>query len=507
MSEMQEPKKQSKLKLTYIVTAVAISCLMLGASFAMILGGTSTPNIPTIIQPGSQVIGASYVIFKDSSNCYARNGTTGEITYSSTDASTVINLAINDTDTSPTSDGSPGGKVFITAGEYLLTTPIFILRAYINLEGEGFGYWDEGAEGPGMSKLKVASNINAIVIENIVNPPPAGKSIVGVTISNFYIYGYNLTNGKSAIYTGDTKSLVVENVMFQNWNYGVLLTYADATWIRHSTFLYGNVGIYAQPSGLFGATDVQISNNYIDNNIGTAIDCPGNRSIITGNEIGHQPAAIRVVGRNNIINDNNIYLVKWGISIDGPYNIINGNSLYIEAGNGMNLTNLYNVLSDNMITLGGAGSGYGLSCTAASANAITSNSFFSDSGAGDSLIYLDIDSWSNQISNNVFNGHVNVAAMNGAGFGPTHSYIHFNTGYVNDATWYTERYAITSVNGTVNSLVITHGLAFTPLVVLVTCDHNAGDCYVDTITSTHFTIHFANQPGGTWWEFSWYAGA
>jgi len=61
---------------------------------------------------------ASYIIFTDGSMVYAKNGTTGEIEFSGTDAATVIQSA----------EDSANGLVFIAEGTYIITYPILIKR-------------------------------------------------------------------------------------------------------------------------------------------------------------------------------------------------------------------------------------------------------------------------------------------------------------------------------------------------------------------------------------------
>jgi hypothetical protein len=90
---------------------------------------------PAIIEAGSNVEEASYVIFGVEKNgdgvvdeIYAKNGRTGEIEFAGTDASTVIQQAINVL--------PERGKIFIKAGMYNLSETIFVNKSTI-LQGEG----------------------------------------------------------------------------------------------------------------------------------------------------------------------------------------------------------------------------------------------------------------------------------------------------------------------------------------------------------------------------------
>ncbi len=68
----------------------------------------------TIIEAGSNVDTASYIIFQDSGKIYAKNGTTGKIEFNNTDASMVIQSAVDAL--------TNGGKIFIKNGIYARST-------------------------------------------------------------------------------------------------------------------------------------------------------------------------------------------------------------------------------------------------------------------------------------------------------------------------------------------------------------------------------------------------
>jgi len=73
---------------------------------------------------------ASYIIYKEGGVVYALNSRTGQIDFSGTDASTVIQSAVNAI--------PDGGKVFVKAGRYALTKKITIPYDRIVIEGEGY---------------------------------------------------------------------------------------------------------------------------------------------------------------------------------------------------------------------------------------------------------------------------------------------------------------------------------------------------------------------------------
>lgn len=81
--------------------------------------------------PGTLSI-ASYIIYKDTTNVYAVNGITGNVDWSGTDASTIIQNAYS------AAYGKGGGTLFIKRGTYNINTTIN-LQKNVNIIGEGYG--------------------------------------------------------------------------------------------------------------------------------------------------------------------------------------------------------------------------------------------------------------------------------------------------------------------------------------------------------------------------------
>lgn len=129
MSEVQQTGKQSKFRFTYIVTAVAVSCLMVGASLGMIIDA-STPGFPTVIEPGSMASSASYVVFKDGSTTYAKNGTTGALAFSSTSSYSVLQSCINDI------ANKSGGSIDVKMATYTLAQGLNITHSNIAIDAD-----------------------------------------------------------------------------------------------------------------------------------------------------------------------------------------------------------------------------------------------------------------------------------------------------------------------------------------------------------------------------------
>jgi len=83
-----------------------------------------------LMQLKNPVEETSYIVFTDGSRYYAKNGNTGMIEYSDTNAANVIQYVVNRV------AERGGGKVFIRAGEYLINSTIN-LRSGVTIEGEG----------------------------------------------------------------------------------------------------------------------------------------------------------------------------------------------------------------------------------------------------------------------------------------------------------------------------------------------------------------------------------
>jgi len=131
-----------KIKLILIVGLIVIFCSVISywlgtnqtGSFSSILESQVEHHSPppVVIEPGSAVETASYIIFHDDEGfIYAKSGDTGEIVKSSDDASEVINWAINQL--------TNGGKIFIKEGVYDVKETIAWSGKTIYLIGEGSG--------------------------------------------------------------------------------------------------------------------------------------------------------------------------------------------------------------------------------------------------------------------------------------------------------------------------------------------------------------------------------
>lgn len=126
--------KDKTVSLILIVTLI-VACTSLGTSaYASI-----SLSYDTVFEEGSGIETASYIISRDGSTYYVKNGDTGEIAYSGTNAKTIINNVI---DAIP----SEGGRIFFKVGTYLIrdtvyyTDDLFIIdKNNLRISGEGWG--------------------------------------------------------------------------------------------------------------------------------------------------------------------------------------------------------------------------------------------------------------------------------------------------------------------------------------------------------------------------------
>ncbi len=155
----------------------------------------------TVIEAGSNVDTASYIIFKDGNTIYTKNGMTGKIEFQNTDASTVI----NDTLKNLTSGRTWKEKV-VLKGNFLLTNRISI-SSYTIFEIQG--------------KLTLANNTNFYMIES--NPNYGSDLGIGAGATDIEINGGILdanragqSTTKHTIAMKSVKNLRVSNIKLLN---------------------------------------------------------------------------------------------------------------------------------------------------------------------------------------------------------------------------------------------------------------------------------------------------
>jgi len=115
-----------KINLKTVIILILISILMAsGTTYILAQTPTSTFTISPGIYPGAP----SYTIWKEGNYYYAKDSI-GAIKYSGSDASTVIQSALNNL-------GVDGGAIFLKNGEYLWTTTVSVPYNMTSIIGEG----------------------------------------------------------------------------------------------------------------------------------------------------------------------------------------------------------------------------------------------------------------------------------------------------------------------------------------------------------------------------------
>jgi hypothetical protein len=141
---------------------------------------------------------ASYIVFQKGGQCYAKNGMTGHIEFGPGDASTVIQTATNAL--------TNGGKIFIKAGTYLLTSTLYGANG-VHISGEGAL----------ATKLKVADGlkIDALVFDN--------KHDFSVHNLEFDGNGASLAAGTeivdAIVVKGGSSKFTLENIVAHDFGY------------------------------------------------------------------------------------------------------------------------------------------------------------------------------------------------------------------------------------------------------------------------------------------------
>ncbi len=263
-------------------------------------------------------IAASYIVYKDGSTYYARNGVTG-VLYSNSDAKTVIQYAIDAL--------TGGGTILIKSGVYSLTAPIKPTTG-ITIMGEGMG-----------TTLYAANSMNdhMIMNKNIVSNQ---KTDSFITIRDIQLDGNGLNQGTvpnptpCGIWISNADNIQILNVRIVNpRSYCVGFARTGTGFIstqfavlagckferNNASFpLYDLVAIEAQ--------DTVVANNLFYNANGAGLTTANsNRVEYTGNSIYCTDCAINLEGQSladyvSIIGNN--IQSKIGVTLGGSANNI-----------------------------------------------------------------------------------------------------------------------------------------------------------------------------------------
>jgi parallel beta-helix repeat protein len=314
-----------------------------------ILSAADDPRARISLDPTQPV---SYIVFQDEGMIKAKNGQTGEIEFSSPDAATVIQQAID-------AGGGLGSRIV------LKITEDWIISRKISLAGKHYTTIEQDL---GMNLVTVGGKNPRLILANGVNDAmfsTDGVVTYGIILRGLRIYG-NKANQTGGLYLVDLLNCynaVVENCTIEmGYLHGLRLT--SASWLVNS-FIRDHNGL-----GVFAGGDVKVIGNEFSSN----------------GWLSTNPATISSVycAGSNIVAGNNIYSNPYasGIYADGYYNNIYGNRISEVGYHGILLRNCkYSFIHDNIITAPGraASNSYdGIRLIDGTENCVVVNNFIRD---------------------------------------------------------------------------------------------------------------------------------
>jgi len=496
---------------------------------------------------------ASYIIWKDGSTYYAINGTTGLIEYSGSDATTVIQSAIN--------TSGEYSKIVIKKGVYPLSQPIR-LKSNMILSMYGakltFSSPDPTSHYPA---IWIDENAENIIIEGgeIYGNPTAfdytnGGYSEGIRTTSSYAetdWGHNILI--KDVYIHDTvrsgiiaigENILIRNCRIKNSEYDHLI-YVTGAGKTYGVSIIGNTfeGYYNHNALQTRGRGIQIIGNIFQNQIPNPneaypvrfhINCLGNSDdiIIANNYFD----LINVKDGSILIHADNVSVVgnifrngtNLGYAVifaNGVTNFACSNNQILGFGGDSSTTRALKVrdvskmtISNNVIT---SSQSYSRAVEIESLNADVQNIFVVNNN-------IDVQEQGIRLANSgsygmsgifVINNHMDNFQSTGTNY--TNIYIVGNTGIINsyptgailkdNFDYKTENSGSAEItgDGSTTSFTISHGLSSTPSIVLITPTNSSmasATWWVSAKSSSTFTITFSTAPSsGTKLSFDWYA--
>ena len=465
-------KSERIKKLSLKTYAIA---LIIAFFVGLVLGGaiaySQSSNENITIDSGSFTETASYVIFKVGDTYYVKNGTTGEIEFSGTNAATVINYAINHVPVKCS-------VIYIKSGVYVLNSPVEITsyREDLRIVG-GRDTWfnitnnDCGILIGAGSKISIEGlnlrgieGYNAYGIRVIEGTSLTFKDIVGYRLNSWmflfnasyknvnYIFMENIYCIESYgcikqmqdvdEHQYNSMSILATNVIITHCDYGIYLEMNDATF-----------------NGIIGEVDV---GDFIQVN---ASAC----HFYNVNIEASQGSTIHILaGKHNLFSQVNVWNTKYAVNIESGAKdvVIEGLTAEEISGSVAKVSTTYPVYFSGFVC---------------NTSGITPLDLVSDNKVSLTDSYFVSQDSQNLYNNKPYRMH-NVR-FNKAG-----------------TVYYSENCGTASFSGTTTS--VSHHLIGTPKIVVVTPrDLGYGEFEVTT-TSTSITITVNNSGN---YDFYWYA--
>jgi hypothetical protein len=484
-----------KIKQILIILVIVIFCSIVSYRFGVL--AQISGSLKAVVEPGSMVTEASYVIFTDGSTIYARNGQTGEIEFSGADAATVIQSAINAVLAS-----TYAGSIYIREGLYLIGTNILI-SAYdksIIIAGAG----------KRSTVFQASADINVFTIKDGVTAHLRDLKIDMNNKNGNGIFGDRTgANSQSCNIFGSIEDVYIENVKNNYW--GIYLINPSYMYIK-------NIDISTNGNGLL------LENNRIDGiNRGNS-----HISYVNVQLFGSNCAAIKLnsvnVSSKGMINLNSFTNIE--IEGFGTNSNQNGIVLYDSSYNTFTHIDIEDLDTGDNIQLNGSGiSSCKFNTFTGSGYQSVSNNFIHCIGSNArGNIFRDMHAIGSSSSARLIyeesltgydgNTYENIVAI-GTNWDlsnlitiQANSHLRGTTGRggATSSLKYSENSGTATVNGAVSSVTVNHGLAITPKIVTVTPQQSGqGKVWVTNKNTATFTINFDTQSGASTWYFDWYA--
>jgi len=275
----------------------------------------------------------SYIIFKEGDLIKAKNGRTGQIEFQGSDASTVIQQAVDSV------YNSGGGRILLRSGTYILLDTV-ILKDNVELEGEGYN-------------TVLDTRVQAGIFGAAINVDGSNTAI-----RNLRVIGDNspIEAKLITIYPSKTISnIAIENIVIENASFQSLVASAEPT------LDYTVENVRVKGCVFRNAKDclVVIGTKHRKVTVEDCIFIDDNQSA-TGIDVWQSDYAIRVV-------NNYIYNTRIGISINKSENgnyisdlhdvVVQGNYVNHTSGNGILVYSGRDVVIRDNYVIGAAGDG------------------------------------------------------------------------------------------------------------------------------------------------------
>jgi hypothetical protein len=437
---------------------------------------------PTRVFSDQIVIPPSYLIWTSGTNVYAKNGLTGQIEFSGTDAATVIQSAIN-------ALGTTGGEIFIKAGEYVIKS-VLTIPGHISLIGEEKGRFEEGKG----VRFKLGADIpNMIISANTVDNWAMEYSI---TIENIDFNGNKSNrNDGNGLHLIGCEFVTLKNLRFINFpKVGLILRKCHFVTIEvvgvsqcggadpyalglgnYSTYL--RLGENSHILGLRGGNGNSGHMHMLDSCWDTLFEwVEADSAPENGIYLNNVDRCTFVYTRSGYNKKHGIFGTVYNSVFIGGQVLNNG----IASANTYDGLHLYNSQYNTIIGI------YGYDTQSPH----TQRYPFIEEGTSDYNLFI-----SNHIINNLNNAILLVGA---------NSKAKYNSGYVTEKS----RTATFSGDGTTKQFKIAHGLASTPTTVTVTpASSDASGSFYVTVDATYIYVNYITAPpaGTNNVVLNWYA--